>query len=277
MLSRSIVCLPLLLLLAPLFISSTADHTEAQRKKEYIIIDSSGIARGDKEALLILPGFGARYEGVTDLAEYFGRKGYDVFIPDYISRDSLNKCVANLDAFMVKNKLSEYKRVHVFSFIIGSWTLNRWLTRHQENNIATIVYDRSPLQERAPYALVKDMRFVMRVLEGRIMEEFSRIPYEPVINDSTNIGIIIESRATRLIRKHKKSALEQGEPDWSLEGLKQDCDDYFYSLNDHDEMYHDFSVVGPELFHFIAHGRFTDQAMRTRPAIDPFTVKYTAP
>lgn len=253
-----------------------AAKVDDTRKKEYIIIENADVPRSQKEAFLIIPGFGSRSQGVGDIADYFKNKGYDLFIPAYISRDSLNVCVDNLDAYIKENKLSEYKKVHVFSFIVGSWTFNRWITKNPNNNIATIIYDRSTLQERGPYAITKDLPFIVRLLEGRIVEEFADIPYEPIVNDSINIGLILESRATRLIRKHKETAMELGPLDWTVEGRKQDCDDYFYTLNNHDEMYHDFDVIGKQIFEFIKNGKFTADAKRTKPDTDPFTVKRPA-
>jgi hypothetical protein len=258
-----------LLLSSLLFLSFSPE--ESSRIKQIILIDSASAPRSEKEALLILPGFGSKMEGIKDIGRYFAHKGYDLYIPQYIGRDSLGQCVASLDKFIAEQKLGEYKKLHVFSYIIGSWTLNRWIRQHPVNNIATIVYDRSPLQERAPYALVKDMPFFTWLLEGDIVEEFSNTPYEPVVNDAKNIGIIMESRATKLIRKHKASALAPGGPDWSIAGRNQDCDDYFYTLNNHDEMYHDFGEIGPEILYFLRNGKFTEKAPRTKPSLDPFT------
>lgn len=250
----------------------TGAGSEEWKKKEYAIIENDSIARSNKEALLIIPGFGSRSEGVGDIADYFRDKGYDVFIPSYISRDSLNACVDNLDKFISKYKLKEYKKLHVFSYIIGSWTLNRWLVKNPNNNIVTIVYDRSPLQERAPYALHKDLPVIVRLLEGDIVREFSTIPYESITNDTTiNIGLIIESRATKLVRHHRKSVMELGPLDWTVAGRNQPCDDFFYTLNNHDEMYHDFETVGAQIFAFIKDGKFTANAHRLPYSIDPFT------
>jgi hypothetical protein len=109
------------------------------------------------------------------------------------------------------------------------------------------------------------------LLEGDIVREFSTIPYEPIANDSTiQIGLIIESRATKLVRNHKKSTMELGPLDWTLEGRRQPCDDHFYTVNNHDEMYHDFTLIGPEIFHFIKNGKFTDSATETLPQIEHF-------
>jgi hypothetical protein len=254
-----------------IIVSLTGAGREGCPKNGYNIIEKDSTVRSSKEALLIIPGFGSRAEGVDDIAKYFSGKGYDLFIPSYISRDSLNACVDNLDQFITRYKLKEYKKLHVFSYIIGSWTVNRWLQRNPKNNIASIIYDRSPLQERAPYALDKDLHLIVRWLEGDIVREFSTIPYEPIINDSAiDIGIIIESRATRLIRNHKKSAMQLGPLDWTVEGRKQQCDDYLFTVNNHDEMYHDFDLIGSQIFHFIRNGKFTEAAARTKPALDPF-------
>ena len=64
------------------------------------IIESPDLLRPNKEALLILPGFGSKTEGIDDLKSYFSGRGYDLFIPDYIGRDSLAECVGNLDRFL---------------------------------------------------------------------------------------------------------------------------------------------------------------------------------
>lgn len=251
--------------------SSSSDKT---RKKEYIVIENADVPRSQKEALIVLPGFGAKLQGVKDIAEYFSYKGYDFFMPNYIGNDSINQCVSNFDVFYKKNKLSEYRKVHVFSFIIGSWVINRWMDDQDSTNIATVVYDRSPLQERAPYALATDMPCLIRLVpNGEVIKEFADTPYEPVVNDERNIGIIMESTASKLIRKHKKTALSLGEVKWDIADRKQDCDDYFYTMNNHDDMYHDFSVTGKEILHFIKNGKFSDSVPRTKPNVDPFAKK----
>ncbi len=248
--------------------------TDTSRKKEYIVIENTDVPRSQKEALIVLPGFGSQIQGVKDIAAYFPYKGYDFFMPDYIGNDSINQCVSSFDAFYKKNKLSEYKKVHVFSFIIGSWVINRWVTKNDSNNIATIVYDRSPLQERAPYALATDMPVLIKLVpNGKVIKEFANTKYEPIPNDEKSIGIIMESTASKLIRKHKKTAMSLGEVNWDIADRKQDCDDYFFTMNNHDDMYHDFSITGREILHFIKNGKFSDSVPRTKPDVDPFAKK----
>jgi hypothetical protein len=235
-----------------------------------VVLSTGELPRSQREALLILPGFGAKDEGTDDLHKYFSHRGFDLFIPDYIGRDSIAQCTTSLDRFIQEKKLGEYRKVHVFAYIIGGWTLNRWIQEHPHNNIFSIVYDRSPLQERAAYAAVQDMPFLTRLWFGKIVEEFSKTPYEPIPNDKKNIGIIMESTATNLVRKHKKTVLSLGALDWEVGGRNQAYDDYFYTLNNHDEMYHNLSAVGAQILYFFKNGKFTTDAARVRPDIGPF-------
>ena len=54
------------------------------------------------------------------------------------------------DRFIQDNNLARYERLHVFAFLAGAWTLNPLLDGRALPNLATVVYDRSPYQERAP-------------------------------------------------------------------------------------------------------------------------------
>jgi hypothetical protein len=164
-----------MLLLSPLpFITTSLSAYE-----DVVQIDLHDLPRSRKEALLILPGFGSRSEGVRDLQNFFSHRGYDLYIPDYIARNSLSQCVSNLDRFIQERKLAEYRKLHVFSFIIGAWTLNQWIGEHPENKIATIIYDRSPLQERAAYAMMQDSPFLTRVAVVPSWRNSRRLPIGP--------------------------------------------------------------------------------------------------
>ena len=215
-------------------------------------------------------GFGAKIQGTKKIASFFFHKGYDVFIPDYISRKSISNSVSNLDKFILKNNLKAYKNIHIFSYIIGSWTLNNWINTHPQNNIKTIIYDRSPLQERAPYALIKDYKFIMSIVSGPIMKEFSMTPYPPIVTDKISIGLMIESKPTKLLIKHKKSALSLGPINWDVKNLHQSYTDKFYTFLNHDEMYNRFDISGNEILYFIKNHKFTDSAKRTPFTEDPF-------
>jgi hypothetical protein len=217
-----------------------------------------------------LVGFGSKIQGTKKIAYFFFNKGYDVFIPDYIARSSILNGVENLNNFILKYKLKHYKKIHVFSYIIGSWTLNNWIYKNPENNIETIIYDRSPLQERAPYALIKDYKFLMPIISGKVMKEFSTTPYPPIITNKISIGLIIESTPTKLIMKHKKSASSLGPINWDVNNLKQSYNDFLYIYLNHDEMYNRFDISGNEILQFIKYHKFTDSAKRSPYNEDPF-------
>lgn len=238
--------------------------------KERIFINTNSKKISEREAILILPGFGSKVHGTKKIAEYFFNKNYDVFIPDYLSRNSIANCVENLNEFYIERNLKEYKKIHVFSYIVGSWTLNYWLLNYPQVKIHSIVYDRSPLQERAPYALVKDIPFLIRIISGKIMREFSETPYPPIEKSEINIGLLIESEATKLVYKHKKSVFSLGEIKWEVDSLNQKFDDFHYIWNNHDELYLNMSDFAEEIFYFFKNGKFTDQAKREKFQEDPF-------
>ena len=142
---------------------------------QFVSIPDS-IPKSQKEAILILPGFGSKVYGVKKIAAYFKKSGYDLFIPKYISRKSLEKSVETLNHFILKHGLKAYKKIHVLAYIFGSWTINSWVDKYGACNISTIIYDRSPLQERAPAALIEDSPILSKILFGNAMKDFCETP-----------------------------------------------------------------------------------------------------
>jgi len=224
----------------------------------------------EREALLILPGFGSKVFGTKKLKSYFKERGYDLFIPKYISRKSLDVSVENLNNFMLKQNLKDYKKVHVFAYIFGTWTINNWIKKYGKGNICTIVYDRSPLQERAPLALVKDSPLMAKLLFGNVMKDFSNLPY-PVIEDSSIFkGIFIENYATKLINKHRKTVMSFGNVSFDINHLNQSVVDFCYIPLNHDEMYNHPEVFGPEILYFIQNQSFSQEIKAKKYQVDPF-------
>ncbi len=266
---KAIVCKPKMLKARLIFFFLFVFACMGQSRDVVVIINPNA-KRADKEALLILPGFGSKIHGSKHQKAYFSNKSYDLFIPKYIGRKSVRQSVENLDAFINKHHLCEYRKIHVFGYIVGSWTINTWLKDHPNHNIATIIYDRSPLQERAPTVFVKSMPLISKLFGGPIMNEFCTLPYPSVDKNAIRIGILIESKATKLIRKHKEMTLSLGELRWDLAQFNQKHDDAYYILLNHDELYKRFDTVGPEIFHFIENGRFSTNARRTPYEGDPF-------
>jgi hypothetical protein len=238
--------------------------------KNIVVIEDKNVPRNQKEAILILPGFGSKLNGTKAQRRFFAKKGYDLFIPDYLSRKSMAATLEKFDRFFEKQHLNEYRKIHVFSYLVGSWTINNWIEKHPENNIFTIIYDRSPLQERAPQVVVSESPLI-NFAAGPVLRDFSRMPY-PVLQNKNGIrtGIIIESKATKYIKRHKKAALALGPVRWDFENLGQPADDFFYTWLDHDRMYKRFDVIGEEIFFFIKNGRFSENARRKPFEEDPF-------
>jgi hypothetical protein len=222
------------------------------------------------QALLILPGFGSKIYGTRALKQFFKQAEMPVYIPRYISRKSIRLSMNSLERYYQKKGLGEYKQLHVLSYIVGSWTLNQWIADYGKRNIKTIIYDRSPLQERAPLILLKDMALVNALVFGKITRDFVNTPY-PVLNDSTIIkGVFIETYATNVVRKHKETAMEQGPLSWDVTDLKQPVNDFTYLPLNHDQMYTKPQEFGNEVFYFIEHGHFSEAFKCNAPVQNPF-------
>ena len=239
--------------------------------RDKIYIQKTNTIIAEKESILILPGFGSTLHGTKDLFHFFSQKGYDVFIPNYISRKSIGNCTEKLDKFIVKHKLLSYKKMHVFAFILGSWTLNNWLKAHPKHNINSIVYDRSPLQERAAFVITTDRPFLFRIALGKIIFEFAKTPYFPIdFAKNISVGLLIENSATKLIRKHKNTAMTLGALNFSVDSLHQNYDDYFYTRLNHDLLYSKLDRYGQEILHFFKEQRFSTNAIRLEFPEDVF-------
>jgi hypothetical protein len=237
--------------------------------QEVIVEDTSSVHVN--EAIVILPGFGDTKKGRKNQKSFFQHKGYDLYIPKYKDSKSLDNCVKNLEVFYEEQELKKYDRVHFFSYIVGSWTLNKFILKNGIRNISSIVYDRSPIQERAPYIVDKHLGFLVW-LKGvkHIMKEMAETPYVPIEKDGIDIGIIIESKATPLMRIYKKKTLKMGKILWDVPPLNQSHDDYHYTWLNHDQMYTRFDIVGAEIFNFIKRGTFSTNAKREKYVWDPF-------
>jgi hypothetical protein len=114
------------------------------------------------------------------------------------------------------------------------------------------------------------MPVLIKILAGPMMKEFSRTPYPSLDNRRIRVGLLIESKATKLIRRHKKTALSLGPIRWDTPSFQQTADDVHYTWLNHDDMYSRFDVIGPEIWHFIQHGRFSAAAQRVPFTDDPF-------
>lgn len=241
--------------------------------RDIIYLQPGPQAKSEREAIVILAGLGSKVHNERKIAQHFKNKGYDIYQPSYIYRKSLEKGCDKLTRFSGKHDLKSYKKVHFFCYIIGSWTFNRWLEKSALTNIETVVYDRSPLQERAPYALMKDSKFIANLVIGKVNDELATTPYPPLTNFKGKIGLLIETVPTKLIQRHRKTAASLGPINWSVEALCQSHTDYCYVPVNHDEMYTHIEKVSTEIFSFIRTGSFGEQANRIAPTVDPLILK----
>ena len=239
-------------------------------KKSVIAIHSDELSYSEKEALIILPGFGDSKKGRRHQKKYFKNVGYDLYIPDYIDRRSYACTIDRFTKLYNTYRLEEYKRVHIFSYILGSYVLNEFINESGKKNIKTIVYNRSPLQERAPRVVVERIPLIGRIFAGKVLNEFSKVSYTPILNDEINIGVIVENKATPLIRTFRKLTMSYGSIDWNNLDLNQSYDELIYTPLNHDEMYYSFDVIGLDILEFIKYSRFTKEARYIPYDWDPF-------
>ncbi|MFM6945574.1 MAG: hypothetical protein ACKOWW_00380 [Flavobacteriales bacterium] len=228
------------------------------------------IQNRNKEAIVILTGFGSKYHSLTKLKQYFSNQGYDVYVPDYISRFSLEKTVANFDKYYRQRNLVQYEKIHVFAYIVGAWSINSWLELHPQSNIKSIVYDRSTLQERAPYILIQDLKFPNQVVFGPIMKDLHQTPYLEVKDSSIRKGLLLETYATAIVRKHQETAAELGPYCWEPACFGQNYLDFKYVALNHDQMYTHPEIFGQSVITFFQLGHFGNSLDAVKPVADPF-------
>ena len=77
--------------------------------------------------MVVLPGFGYDRDGeraFRALAPSMATEGFDLYLPTFVSRSGLEDSRERLQRFFQERHLDRYRRVHVFAFIAGGWTLN---------------------------------------------------------------------------------------------------------------------------------------------------------
>lgn len=231
------------------------------------------LALQNREALLVLPGLGWRLEGsraIEDFAHTMRKAGFDVFVANVSSRKGLDDSVRKLGDFVERQQLGHYGKLHIFAYILGGATLNRFLQTQQLPNLTTIVYDRSPLQERVGGVLVEEIPTIARVFGGDAIFDLASNEAPAFQRAGVSTGLIIENRATWIVRLYKDETLALGPLSFAPEALSSSHVDHCYVWLDHFAMYHAFDVVGPEVLSFIRTGRFSNQARRLPFKGDPF-------
>ncbi len=230
--------------------------------------------KSQRDAIVILSGMGDNRKRRKIQKKFFCESyDQDVFIPAYTDRSSYENTVANFHEFMEKEEIDSFRSVHFFCYILGSWILNEYLTEHEVPNMASVVYDRSPIQERAPDVVMQEIPFIAQLAKGRILKDMVGMRYRPIALDHCSVGIIAENKATKLMRHFKEETLAMGELEWEHPETGQDHDDLMYVFLNHDEMYERFDVFGDPLLYFFQHGAFPEDVKRNPFDRDPFSRK----
>jgi hypothetical protein len=232
------------------------------------------VATPATDALLVLPGFGYSREGeraIRSLAPSLAADGIELFVPTYIARGGLDDSRNRLRRFIRQQPLDRYRQVHVFAFIAGGWTINPLLEAGELPNLATVVYDRSPMQERAARIADEKLHLLTWLRYGSPVFDVARTPYPPLTRETVKVGLVVETTPTSFVRKHAATALSYGPLRFECDQFSQRYDDCAFMPFSHDDMYRRFPDVWPEVKAFIRSGRFTGDATRTPPAGDLLT------
>ena len=231
-----------------------------------------------RDALLVLPGFGYGRDddkAFRAISRASSADGVDLYVASYLTRSGLDPSRDKLARFIRDNRLGRYERLHVFAFIAGGWTVNPLAEAGALPNLASITYDRSPYQERAPRIAAASLPLRAWLRFGSTVFDIAGTPYTPLRTEGVKVALMVESMPTDFIRRHEAKARQYGPVDFSCDGFVQRYDDCLYLAMDHDDVYARFAELWPELIAFIRTGRFTDAANRTPPAGDPLARKAT--
>ena len=230
--------------------------------------------RGADEAVLVVPGITIGTAGRHAVARFFGATRYDLFFVDYLHGAFLHRCslaeaVRHLQAFVDTHELAAYPRLHVYANILGGWTFNLAQREHRLANLASAVYDRSPIQERAPAVVSGLLPASTRALFGSVVEDMAATPYPALAHPTARVGLVIEDRASLLMRTLRGPARRMGPISFEADDFGQLHDDAIHLPLSHDGIYSGIGSYGPALLHFFREGRFPEDAARERHPGDP--------
>jgi hypothetical protein len=245
--------------------------------KHLVHVDATS-AKAQKTALLIMNGFGGSKAACKAQLGFWRDQGMDVFIPEVLLRPSLETSSEAMDAFMATHHLEDYKEVKVICYIAGAYLLHTFLVEHELPNLTSIVYDRSPTQERAPRAVIQKAPLLGKLSKGRVLEDLSTAEWpEPPAAPSLSKGLMIENRATSLMRFLEDECMAMGPLNFDWRSIDSDADDAFHIALDHDMMYLRWDLLGAAVLHFFETGNFPSELSRERLAEDPFDKNMVIP
>lgn len=222
-----------------------------------------------REALVILPGFGYSNDGeraIRALEPAVRNAGLDLYLPKYIQRSGLESSRGHLRRFLRDHRIDRYERVHVFAFLAGAWTFNSLADDASVlPNLASVVYDRSPYQERAPRIAASELPLLSWLRYGPVLSQLAKAPYPSLPRANVRVGLIVETVPTGFVKRFKKTADSYGPYSFDCSGFGQAHADCIFAPLSHDDLYVRFAEVWPEVRTFVREGRFTASANRSAP------------
>ena len=225
----------------------------------------------EKTALLIMNGFGGSKRACKEQLAFWKEQGMDVFIPEVLLRSSLAASSEAMDLFMSTYHLEAYSEVKVICYIAGAFLLHTHLETNDLPNMTSIVYDRSPMQERAPQAVIERIPILGMLSKGRVLEDLSQVEWPmPPIDVTIRKGLMIENRATALMRFLEAECRAMGPLNFDWKSMDPDADDAFHVALDHDMMYRRWDLLGEAVIQFFETGNFPKGLPRSRIVVDPF-------
>lgn len=245
---------------------------------DHWIYQDADRAQSEKTALIIMNGFGGTKSACKAQLAFWKEQGMDVFIPDVLLRPSLTSSSAAMEVFMAEYNLAEYAEVRSICYIAGAFLLHAYLESHALPNLKSVIYDRSPIQERAPQAVIEAIPVLGTWLKGNVLRDLSEAVWPPPLDSATIVkGLSIENRATGLMRWLQDEAEALGPFEFDWKAIDGQASDAFHVALDHNMMYTRWDILGGPFLHFFAHGVFPEGLSRLPLTAHPFDKNQPVP
>lgn len=213
-----------------------------------------------KEALVILVGITADQMKRKYALRYFSRNlPHDVFLPELPQRLGVRWCAWRLNRYLAKTvRAPKYHRVHFLNYISGGAIFRYLYRRRALPNAGRVVYDRGPLQEEVPKALMKRHgRLVLWVAQGKMVTDLAgdwweQLPFPRTLGEQ---GLLIEKGGSFLVKSLGITAEKVREEAWDHGRLLPGSADVLEVEESHDDVYTSPRVLAA-MCQFLENGRF---------------------
>jgi len=216
--------------------------------------------RSTKQALVILVGITADKMKRGNVYRAFSQRTlYDVFLPELPQRLGVRWSAWWLHRYLEKTvRIQQYSRVHFFNYISGGVVFRYVATRWPIPNAGRVVYDRGPIQEEVPRALVKRYgRLVLCISRGKMLTDLAgdwleRLPFPRSLEEQ---GLVVETGISSVAQSLGISSEGVPAETWNPERLLPGASDVIKVTESHDEVYTSPRYLST-VRSFLQHGRF---------------------